>query len=615
MKNKQGFTLVEIIVSIGLLALIGVAVGISLNKTFKKQEVKSYQEYVEKIKSSAMLYASNTVEIVNKLNSNASFQVITIEELINKGYISEKLENPQTKEKIDPAEKVKVYYNENSEMEIEYPYVETNEIYLYAMNFSVNYNENNKDLCYKDLNKSPFQLINEKGEATGQTLKANETIKAYLEDGTPCYDETKETSKIDTSKIGTYKIKYEYTIDGKLLSDATSEKKIIERTITVKPSKPNIQTFAIKYQEEDTSKTTFDVYKANMKIEMTEVEGVQLKYCLIGVSSEERIENVNSLLTRCKEEAEEKDGTKQIGEYWEEATNGVKEENKIKYTITKNFNIQTDFQKIKDYSEVKFYLFVKNSFEENSNKLNSYNEGIYRLTSQINFHLLTSDAYFKNISKTANNIYSIKKIENDTPFKEIIIANPQYARAYRNNYVLMGWSTTENGTVEYNLTTTTKIRGVLNLYAVWKEDTTKPTCSLKLKGSKIVATVNDNHGLEYYGWESSYAGILSTQRSIRKGETNFYAQDYAGNKKVCTIKVIDTDEGEECTGGEKYTVGSTAVCSSLDCYAGDGVPSGMYRYNNGYCQCWRISTRKCEKVYTCKSGYKKFNDLYCYKQI
>ena len=62
--NKKGFTLVEIIVSVALLALIGVIVGISLNSTIKKQQISSYEEYVEKVKSSALLYVNNTPSII-----------------------------------------------------------------------------------------------------------------------------------------------------------------------------------------------------------------------------------------------------------------------------------------------------------------------------------------------------------------------------------------------------------------------------------------------------------------------------------------------------------------------------------------------------------------------
>lgn len=62
--NKKGFTLVEVIVSLALLSLIGVAVGISLNKIFKNQEVKNYDEYVEKVKS------SETAEKVFKIKTD-----------------------------------------------------------------------------------------------------------------------------------------------------------------------------------------------------------------------------------------------------------------------------------------------------------------------------------------------------------------------------------------------------------------------------------------------------------------------------------------------------------------------------------------------------------------
>ena len=160
--NKKGFTLVEIIVSVGLLALIGVAVGISLNKTFKNQEKMNYQEYVDKVKSAALLYANNTTQITNELNSNASFKILKVEELINNGYINKSLENPKTKEKIKDDEEVRIYYNENNELVVEYPYNKSeDDVYLYTINYSITYKSNeSNNLCYKDINKSTLQLIN-----------------------------------------------------------------------------------------------------------------------------------------------------------------------------------------------------------------------------------------------------------------------------------------------------------------------------------------------------------------------------------------------------------------------------------------------------------------------
>ena len=95
MRNKKGFTLVEILVSIGLLALLGSVIAISLNRVFKDNNIKNYDEYVEKIKSAAMLYVNNTVDILNDLN-DSSFKIITIGDLVDNGYLNDNLVNPNT---------------------------------------------------------------------------------------------------------------------------------------------------------------------------------------------------------------------------------------------------------------------------------------------------------------------------------------------------------------------------------------------------------------------------------------------------------------------------------------------------------------------------------------
>ena len=569
MKNKQGFTLVEIIVSIGLLALIGVAVGISLNKTFKKQEVKSYQEYVEKIKSSAMLYASNTVEIVNKLNSNASFQVITIEELINKGYISEKLENPQTKEKIDPAEKVKVYYNENSEMEIEYPYVETNEIYLYAMNFSVNYNENNKDLCYKDLNKSPFQLINEKGEATGQTLKANETIKAYLEDGTPCYDETKETSKIDTSKIGTYKIKYEYTIDGKLLSDATSEKKIIERTITVKPSKPTLGKFVIDYQI-PLNTSGNDPYKAKLTLEVS--DQVPLKYCLVPVEGNQTISDISKLITKCSETDENV-----IGGKWFDYTPNDSNKLVINLDLGK-------YQDIKTMNDIKFYVFVKNQFEEYDGKLNENNtDGIYKFQRKVILNAGESNVKNDKKAKFSDGKTTVTLMarygttfkefineENNNKYKEPIISGDAHEAA---KYIFEGWKKGNTSTI-YKNNSTIKITEDTVLTAQWYK-----YCSVtKLKSNGSCNASCGSHGTR----TKKYVDSKDSSYACPSETVGCYGGD-------CPEPDPEPGGGGSSGGGESSGGGAGRCRNAANpcggCYCGPGTKETRWTSNTGQCMC------------------------------
>ena len=96
--NKKGFTLVEILVSIGLLALLGSVIAISLNRVFKDNNIKNYNEFVEKVKSSAMLYVNNTVDIINDLN-DSSFKIMTIGNLTDNGYVDDTLVNPNTDKK------------------------------------------------------------------------------------------------------------------------------------------------------------------------------------------------------------------------------------------------------------------------------------------------------------------------------------------------------------------------------------------------------------------------------------------------------------------------------------------------------------------------------------
>ena len=62
---------------------------------------------MEKVKSSAMLFVNNTVDIINDLNDN-SFKIITIGDLIDNGYVNYTLVNPNTDEKVGKEEKIQV---------------------------------------------------------------------------------------------------------------------------------------------------------------------------------------------------------------------------------------------------------------------------------------------------------------------------------------------------------------------------------------------------------------------------------------------------------------------------------------------------------------------------
>ena len=605
--NKKGFTLVEILVSIGLLALLGSVIAISLNKVFKDNNIKNYNEYVEKIKSSAMLYVNNTVDIINDLN-DSSFKIITIGDLIDNGYLKDNIINPNTGETVDKNEKIKVSYDSDHELIVEYPYNDENkEKYLHTLNYTITYGDETKDLCYVGLNTPSLQLIYPDGSKVVGTLVKGKSIKAYLESGEECID-----SNLSSLKLGTYKVKYNYTDDFTDIEESENIKSA-ERTITVKPSKPVINLFTIKPQKAETD-AGFSVNDAKMDLNVTDIKDIKLKYCIVGVKSDDTT-SINNLMMKCSDEVKTVSGVNQLNNTWVDLTNGTISNNKETYVISKNFNIEKEMVDYKDYSEIKFYVFVKNSFEEYSDKLNEYNNGIYLMTSMILFHLQSNDAYFNGIKKETNNIYTIKNIANNTPFNVVMNSNANYKRAYRPHYYFKGWSTTANGTtVQYTNSTTTKVLGVLNLYAVWIVDNEAPTCTLSISGSNIVASVNENNtdNMAYNGWSSSYSGSNTTTRSLPSasslpsiGETaltyTYYVKDNAENTNSCKIslKKVSVNVEQNC-----YPV-ATKCASSRDC-----DPAGSccrWDWNNGVItECDDATT-----TYDC-GGYNRSGD-YCWQ--
>ena len=606
MRSKKGFTLVEILVSIGLLALLGSVIAISLNRVFKDNNIKNYDEYVEKIKSSAMLYVNNTVDIINDLN-DSSFKIITIGNLTDNGYLKDNIINPDTSETVDKNEKIKVSYDSDHELIVEYPYNDENkEKYLHTLNYTITYGDETKDLCYVGLNTPSLQLIYPDGSKVVGTLVKDKSIKAYLESGEECTD-----SNLSSLKLGTYKIKYNYTDDFTDIKDNNNVKSA-ERTITVKSSKPVINLFTIKPQKAETD-AGFSVNDAKMDLNVTDVKGVKLKYCIVGVKSDDTT-SINNLMMKCSDEVKTVSGVNQLNNTWVDLTNGTMSNNKETYVISKNFNIEKEMVDYKDYSEIKFYVFVKNSFEEYSDKLNEYNNGIYLMTSMILFHL-QDDAYFNGIKKETNNIYTIKNIANNTPFNVVMNSNTNYKRAYRPHYYFKGWSTTANGTtVQYTNSTTAKVLGVLNLYAVWIADNEAPTCTLSISGSNIVASVRENNtdNMAYNGWDSSYSGSNTTIRSLPSasslpsiGETaltyTYYVKDNAENTNSCKISLKKVSKNVE----QNCHPVATKCASSRDC-----DPAGSccrWDWNNGV-------ITKCDDpitTYDC-GGYNRSGD-YCWK--
>ena len=408
--NKKGFTLIEIIVTIGLLAILGVGIGVSLTKVLKNQEENSYETFIEKVKSASTLYISNNSKLINDLEYNKGYILITINDLISNGYLREDLTNPKTGEKIkdivtptnateeEDYSQSKAYYSMDKEMVVDYPFIKPEDnIYLNVIDYTTMYSSNEEKLCYKGLNSLSLGLISVKDngkiineDSDPRKMRMNENIIAYMEDGSKCTDDV-----LNTNKIGVHKIKYVYTIDGKSVYDENgklnSNSKSVERHIIIKPTKPKIENFEVKYKD-DISNSRFNPYDLRLSLKAKEPGNVSMKYCLVAVDGSQNVSDISKLISNCKNEQ----NGKQINNYWA----NYPSDNIVNII----FNVKENLVELKDAKSLKFYIFVKNDFEEFDKATNSYNNGLIHLYKTVTLN--PNGGVFSN-SSTQSKVFNV----------------------------------------------------------------------------------------------------------------------------------------------------------------------------------------------------------------
>lgn len=103
--NKRGFTLVEIIAVVVILALVGLIVVPAVLNSINNTKETAYNTMVNNIESVTKLYISeNKGEIanINVINSNIK---VSLQQLIDSGLIKAPIQDPMTGEPINPANK------------------------------------------------------------------------------------------------------------------------------------------------------------------------------------------------------------------------------------------------------------------------------------------------------------------------------------------------------------------------------------------------------------------------------------------------------------------------------------------------------------------------------
>ena len=147
MKNEKGFTLVELLAIIVVIAAISTFALVNIDKKSEQYSELSAGHLDEIIKGAAHSYILSSDELTNKVKSSSEGYTISLNTLIDNGYISGKnLKNIKTRKDIDPNDvRIKITYGLNDK-KTSYVYVYdvmgTREKYEYLYRA----NENNMEL-------------------------------------------------------------------------------------------------------------------------------------------------------------------------------------------------------------------------------------------------------------------------------------------------------------------------------------------------------------------------------------------------------------------------------------------------------------------------------------
>lgn len=115
MKNEKGFTLVELLAIIVVIAAISTFALVNIDKKSEQYSEISAGQLDEIIKGAAHSYILSSDELTNKVKSSSEGYTISLNTLIDNGYISGKnLKNIKTRKDIDPNDvRIKITYGLN----------------------------------------------------------------------------------------------------------------------------------------------------------------------------------------------------------------------------------------------------------------------------------------------------------------------------------------------------------------------------------------------------------------------------------------------------------------------------------------------------------------------
>lgn len=108
MKSKKGFTLVELLGIVAIIAAILAFVVPSVIGMLKRDDEKEYQRFLTDISLATESYIQININEYPNLAITGGTYTITMQQLIENGYIKSNMVNPKTDRKISSSDTIQV---------------------------------------------------------------------------------------------------------------------------------------------------------------------------------------------------------------------------------------------------------------------------------------------------------------------------------------------------------------------------------------------------------------------------------------------------------------------------------------------------------------------------